>query len=60
MTLRAKYPLTYYLESNKRMLGYRNVRRRAEERACAREAREKRSSQEIRPPKTGYFGHCRR
>jgi len=44
MTLRAKYPLTYYLESNKRMLGYRNVRRRAEERACAREAREKRQA----------------
>jgi len=32
------------LESNKRMLGYRNVRRRAEERACAREAREKRQA----------------
>jgi hypothetical protein len=32
----------YYLESNKRMLSYRNVRRRAEERVCAREAREKR------------------
>ena len=44
MTLRAKYPLAYYLESSKRMLSYRNVRRRAEERACAREAREKRQA----------------
>jgi hypothetical protein len=34
MTLRVKHPLVYYLESNKRMLNYRNasVRRRAEER----------------------------
>ena len=32
MTLRVKHPLAYYLESNKRMLTYRNVRRRAEER----------------------------
>jgi hypothetical protein len=45
MTLRAKYPLAYYLESNKRMLSYRNVRRRAEERVCAREAREKRQAE---------------
>jgi hypothetical protein len=39
-----KHPLVYYayMESNKRMLTYRNVRRRAEERVCAREAREKR------------------
>jgi hypothetical protein len=42
MTMRIKHPLVYYLESNKRMLSYRNVRRRAEERVCAREAREKR------------------
>jgi hypothetical protein len=41
MTLRAKHPLVYYLESNKMMLNYRNVRRRAEERVCAREVREK-------------------
>jgi hypothetical protein len=44
MTLRVKHPLAYYLESNKRMLTYRNVRRRAEERLCAREAREKRQA----------------
>jgi hypothetical protein len=37
-----KHPLVYYMESNKRMPTYRNVRRRAEERVCAREAREKR------------------
>ena len=44
MTLRVKHPLVYYLESNKMMLYYRNVRRRAEERVCAREAREKRQA----------------
>jgi hypothetical protein len=44
MTLRVKHPLVYYLESNKRMLNYRNMRRRAEERVCAREAREKRQA----------------
>ena len=44
MTLRAKHPLVYYLESNKRMLNYRNVRRRAEERVCARKAREMRQA----------------
>jgi hypothetical protein len=44
MTLRAKHPLVYYLESNKRRLNYRNVRRHAEERVCAREAREKRQA----------------
>jgi hypothetical protein len=39
--MRVKHPLVYYLESidNKRMLNCRNVRRRAEERVCAREAR---------------------
>jgi hypothetical protein len=37
--LRVKHPLVCYLESNKRMLNYRNVRRRAEERVCAMEAR---------------------
>jgi hypothetical protein len=42
MTMRIKHPLVHYLESNKRMLSYRNVGRRAEERVCAREAREKR------------------
>jgi hypothetical protein len=40
MTLKVKHPLIYYMESNKRMLNYRNVRRRAEERVCAREARD--------------------
>jgi hypothetical protein len=44
MTLRVKHPLVCYLESNKRMLTYRNVRRRAEERVCAMEAREKRQA----------------
>jgi hypothetical protein len=44
MALRVKHPLVYYLGSNKRMLNYRNVRRRAEERVCAREAREKRQA----------------
>ena len=44
MALRVKHPLVYYLESNKMMLNYRNVRRRAEERVCAREAREKRQA----------------
>jgi hypothetical protein len=46
MTMRAKHSLVYYLESNKRMLNYRNVRRRAEERVCARpsEVREKRQA----------------
>jgi hypothetical protein len=34
MTLRIKHPLVYYLENNKRMLNYRNVRRPAEERVC--------------------------
>jgi hypothetical protein len=42
MTMRVKHPLVYYLESNKRMLDYRNVRRRAEEQGvCYREVREK-------------------
>jgi hypothetical protein len=44
MTLRVKHPLVYYLESNKMMLSYRNMKRRAEERVCAREAREKRQA----------------
>jgi hypothetical protein len=44
MTMRAKHPLVYHLESNKRMLNYRNVRRRAEERVCAREVKEKRQA----------------
>jgi hypothetical protein len=34
MTLRVKHPLVYHFESNKRMLNYRNVRRRA---SCGRE-----------------------
>ena len=44
MALRAKHPLVYYLKSNKRMLNYRNMRRRAEERVCARKAREMRQA----------------
>jgi hypothetical protein len=44
MTLRIKHPLVHYLENNKRMLSHRNMRRRAEERVCAREAREKRQA----------------
>jgi hypothetical protein len=36
--------IVYYLESNKRVLNYRNVRRRAEERVCDREASEKRQA----------------
>jgi hypothetical protein len=44
MTLRVKHPLVYYLEINNRLLNYRNVRHRAEERVCAREARERRQA----------------
>jgi hypothetical protein len=32
MTLRVKHPLIYYMESNKRMLNYRNARRRVRKR----------------------------
>jgi hypothetical protein len=34
MTLRAKHPLVYYMEINKRMLNYRNVRRLVRKRGC--------------------------
>jgi hypothetical protein len=56
MTLRAKHPLVYYLESNKRMFSYRNVRRRAEERNTRRRVIHKVDSDE----EEGGGCECRR